>query len=254
MSPPEATGPTTGPRMPRNRSGKRPGRPSPPPPPLLSEPGRTLEGSGILEEVHGGLGVALWQALRSVTLWASSPPGERAGLFTPAADSHWTGILAEIRPPLPLVAPLRRVTTLLAAPECSSVEEIVQACCRISRWAEKGGTLGTALAFAQAAAMAFPQDAASALTVGLLASRLDQAPKAESWLRRSIVLARRQPDPTVQVRACLHLARILESRHEAAAANRMYLRAQGVAKRLGRRRIRRTAGPDELQLLWSHGE
>jgi hypothetical protein len=55
------------------------------PPAILREPEETLEGSLILVEFEGDLGLLLWNSLRDVTLWAAVPPERREGLFKPEA-------------------------------------------------------------------------------------------------------------------------------------------------------------------------
>ncbi|HEV2149726.1 MAG TPA: hypothetical protein VGR37_20165, partial [Longimicrobiaceae bacterium] len=68
---------------PRSPKGRR--RPSPPPPALLFSPGELLPGSAVLGELREPAGVALWQAVHDVYLWAGAAPHERALLFAPAA-------------------------------------------------------------------------------------------------------------------------------------------------------------------------
>lgn len=73
---------------------RRPGRPSPPPPAILSAPGETFEGARVLQEVPGEPGGILWQALRDTMLWASVSRRQRAELFAPGAQAKRTAVLA----------------------------------------------------------------------------------------------------------------------------------------------------------------
>lgn len=232
---------TIQPTMPQkkpSRPGKRPGRPSIPPPPLLFPPGERLEGSGILEEIDGGLGVVLWQAYRSVALWSSAPPEKRAGLFAPSAHPKWMEALDQVGPPAPLRAPLRRIGALLATPDAIAVDGVARVCQRIARWADRCGLAATALVFVQAAALLHPDRARPALVVGVLAERSGQEARAETWLRRALVLARREADHRSRAYASLHLARILTRRGEAAQANRLYRRVLALSRRAGLRSLR----------------
>ncbi|HEV2149079.1 MAG TPA: hypothetical protein VGR37_16855, partial [Longimicrobiaceae bacterium] len=47
-------------------------------PPLPGHAAHAFAGAAILEEIDGPTGFVLWQSLRDVHLWASTPPAERA--------------------------------------------------------------------------------------------------------------------------------------------------------------------------------
>jgi hypothetical protein len=68
---------------------------------------------------------------------------------------------------------------------------VAKACGTLSHWAEARGYPAVALAFAQAAALAAPQDASHALRTGRLARNRGEYARAEAWIRRAQVLARR---------------------------------------------------------------
>jgi tetratricopeptide (TPR) repeat protein len=230
--------------MPQNMPSttpRRPGRRSPPPPAILRAPGETLEGADILDEFRGALGVLLWRTVRSVTLWSAIPAGERAQLFAPASARRWLRDAAAPEAPRPLRRFLRTLASVLASTHAGSERRAAHACLEVSRWAEREGAPDTALCFAQASACAAPADAAGALATGVLALQQGQDARAESWLRRALVLARRQADRSVHAHACLHLARLMERRGSAVAAERLYHRAARLARRSGLRTVRSDA-------------
>jgi tetratricopeptide (TPR) repeat protein len=200
---------------------------------ILRSPGETLEGSELLDEIGGGPGVLLWRALRAVTLWAGRRPRGRGPLFAPGARERWLRDVAAVPAPEPLCGPLRALASLLAAPGGPAGERTARACAEISGWAAEAGAPLTALAFAQAAALAAPERAPAALAMGLRAAEAGQEIRAEGWLRRAVVLARAARDRATQAHASLHLAGILARRGERERAARAYRRAERLAARCG---------------------
>ncbi|MET0400228.1 MAG: hypothetical protein ABW277_25790 [Longimicrobiaceae bacterium] len=198
---------------------------------ILRSPGETLEGSELLDEVAGAMGVMLWRALRSATLWATARPDERAHLFAPEARERWLRDGASVPLHPVLRVPMRVVAALLASPGSASAERVARACMGISEWAAEAGAPRTALAFSQAAATASPGSAPAALAAGLRARETGQEIRAETWLRRAVVLSRARRDRTTQAHASLGLARILARRGEDARATRMYGRTLRLAQR-----------------------
>src|SRR5215213_3045260 len=58
-------------------------------PPALVHGNESLEGTEILDEFSGAAGLALWQSMRDVMLWAGArEPDERAGLFHAGAHEQ----------------------------------------------------------------------------------------------------------------------------------------------------------------------
>jgi tetratricopeptide (TPR) repeat protein len=178
------------------RAGATPVQPRSPrywrvPPALMRNPGspELLEGERMLAEHPGDAGLLLWQCYRDVLLWAGTPPEQRVGLFRgPATEQQRelleaAGLDAET---------LRAVRTLQRAVRRSSDDgSMASAALAIAAAAEAVGAAATAMGYAQLAAAAVPADAAPALAVGRLAARLGHTAVAESWLRRTIGLARR---------------------------------------------------------------
>ena len=164
-------------------------------PPALTRGPESMPASGILDEISGELGVMLWRSCRNVTLWAATPESSRGALFAGGAADVRAAELARLEVDPELVAPLSVTVRLLEALGGMDVGRVVNACRRISLWAEQRGSLATALDFMQAAAQAAPHVAALAYAVGRLARRRAEYDRAESWYGRAIVQARRSGGP-----------------------------------------------------------
>lgn len=163
-------------------------------PPALTWGSETLPASAVLDELPDGLGVLLWRSARNARLWAATPPARRGRLFDPAAAPAREGEVREAAPDPELLAPLSVMVRMLEAPAELDEARVVNACRRLALWAEQRGALGTALEFAQAAALTAPHVAALAYAVGRLARRRAEYDRAESWLARAVVQGRRTED------------------------------------------------------------
>jgi tetratricopeptide (TPR) repeat protein len=163
-------------------------------PPALTRGAESMPAIGILDEIPGDLGVLLWRSVRNVSLWAGTPPARRGALFDGGAADVRESDAARVEVEPEMVAPLSVMVRLLESPGGMDVGRVVNACRRISAWAEQRGALATALEFMQAAALAAPQVAALAYAVGRLARRRAEYDRAESWFGRAVVQARRSRD------------------------------------------------------------
>ncbi|MBW3571358.1 MAG: hypothetical protein KY467_09645 [Gemmatimonadetes bacterium] len=163
-------------------------------PPALTRGAESMPAIGILDEVPGDLGVLLWRSARNVALWAATPAASRGALFAGGAADAREAALSGVEVDPEIAAPLSVMVRLLESPATMDVGRVVNACRRISVWAEQRGALATALEFMQAAALSAPQVAALAYGVGRLARRRAEYDRAESWYGRAIVQARRTGD------------------------------------------------------------
>lgn len=200
------------------------------PPAMLREASDTLEASGMLYEHGGALGLALWQSLRDVTLWASLDAGARADAFAAGAGAARRRLLRGLDPAVEL--PLGTLAALLDAPGAARPAVVSLVCREIARWAEERDAPETALAYAQAAALALPQDPSAALAVGIVALHQAKPARAETWLRRTVGLSRRAGAWRVYAEAFVELGALYARRGNRAGARRFLLRAL----RAGRRR------------------
>jgi len=212
-------------------------------------------GTTILDEFPEPAGGVLWQTLRDVHLWVRAAPAERTGLFSgDALRGRLAMLMAHLVDP-DLRAPLVRLGfLLLGKPAKAEAKRVAAECRRVVEWAERRAALGTALAFAQAAALAAPADAALALETGILAVARGEEARAESWLRRALVLARREGDRSAHARACLELGDLYAGRDSVLLARGFYLRALGQGRRKGRWEVRGAALRGLSQLTEAHGD
>ncbi|MBV9775337.1 MAG: hypothetical protein JO040_15385 [Gemmatimonadetes bacterium] len=220
---------------------RRPGRRSPPPPAILHGPDETLDGACILDELRDPVGVLLWQSLHDVILWASVPPPQRQGLFRPESVRRRLAVLVGARTDPALEAALTSLAALVGDPASARPEAVGPVCLQIARWAETKGKPATALAFAQGAALVVPTDAAAGLAAGHLARQLGETARAETWLRRTVVLGRRSGDRLSLCQACVVLGDLCAERGDLEAARPLYLRAFRGARRSGFREIKAQA-------------
>jgi len=211
------------------------------PPAILREADETLEGTGLLEEIRGEAGLLLWHSLRDVTLWAEVTPEERATLFSPPAAAERLRLLhaAAVEPALEVS--LTTLAALVANPSGANAEIVTLVCLQVSRWAQGRGAPNTSLAFAQAGALASPEDAAAALSVGVLALHFRRLPRAETWLRRTIGLARRKRDWASYAQAWVELGRLQTRRGATDLARRALVKGMRASRRHGLLSIRASA-------------
>lgn len=200
-------------------------------PPAITRGAEPMPGLEVLEEVRGPLGVVLWKCVRNVTAWASTPASRRGGLFAGSAAGVRAAELEGIELDAELVAPLSVLQRLLESPGAMDTARLVNACRRVSLWAEQRGHLGTALEFMQAAAQTAPQSAALAYSVGRLARRRAEYDRAESWYARAIVQARRTRDWRAYARAYSGLGNLFMQRGSFPASKRAHTRCLVAARR-----------------------
>lgn len=217
---------------PSKRPG-RPGRPSPPPPGIEHGLDETLAGSDVLREYQSPLGALLWQVLHDVLLWASTPQADRERIFqSRAALRRLENIDRAVNDPA-LENLLYSLSAHTLGVPPGTVSEVASTCARVSEWASKQKRPGTALAYAQAAALVDPTDATLAVSTGLMALELGQKARAESWLRRTVVLSRRTQVSLPYTRALVALARLALARGASAEAHSYFLRALRRSRRSG---------------------
>ena len=222
---------------------KQPRRPDAPPrkprrrwrwhvPPAIVHGAEALEGTEILSEYTGELGLVLWQAVRDISLWSSvTPPESRAGLFGPSAGKRRAASIAAADPDPEIAPALATIARILDDPAGTSSEQVMLACREISVWADSRGSLATALAFAQAAAFACPGNAASGLRVGQVARRRTEYARSETWFRRTIGLARQARDWASYAEAFSALGNLYMQRGNHPVARQLFIRAFRAAKR-----------------------
>jgi tetratricopeptide (TPR) repeat protein len=203
------------------------------PPPLTRGSAESLEGMEILREVPGETGVLLWQAYRNVMFWATAEPADRAALFSPNAAQRRLGELLAADLPAAIVDALVAIGRMLGAPDATPGDAIADACRTVAEWADEQEYSATALSFTQAAALASPRNAAFALAVGKLARERNELPRAETWYRHAIMIARQIGDWESYGIAYLSLGNMARQRGNFPGAHRMHIKALRSGKRKG---------------------
>ncbi len=204
-------------------------------PPLPTHLSGAFAGMAVLEEVAGGMGLALWQSLRDVMLWASAPSAARARLFAPGAARARAVPDAEARE-ADLREPLDVLLAMVEDGSAATAEGVALACMRISQWAEERGASATALAFAEAAASAAPGYAAMAVAAGRLSRQKAEFARAESWYLRAMRLGRQSGDWDSYASALNGLARIQLQRGALPRGRKYLRRVLRTARRFGLRK------------------
>ncbi len=208
------------------------------PPPLIHGP-ETLEGAAILNEWTDGAGVVLWQAFRDTMLWTTTDLESRAFAFAPAAAAGNPDTPRELvdDPNGPeVVKALGALRQIVANPVGVKEEQVARACRTLSEWAAAKGKNGTALAFAQNAALAANGNAAAAHWAATIARRTNDHARAESWFRRAVALARQSRDWRMYSLSFGGLGNLYFRRGNLPAARRLHTRALRGARRGGMRR------------------
>ncbi|HEU0079987.1 MAG TPA: hypothetical protein VFQ76_20235, partial [Longimicrobiaceae bacterium] len=165
-----------------------------PRPLLLPCPPEPFPGWTNVQEVPGELGGMLLLLYRSVLLWAETPARERGTLFSSRGGEE----LGAERDRLPLARELAEalgdLCALRSEPGQVRPALVSRACDAVSAWAEGEGHTGTALAWARAAASAYPPNVAAAHRVGIMARRRADYATAEAWLHHAGAMSRRHGD------------------------------------------------------------
>lgn len=200
-------------------------------PPALVHGSEALEGAEVLDEMGSAVGVVLWQAMRDVTLWGGAgEPEERPGLFADGAGDRLRAMAEQAGVDAALQVPLAAIAGMVDAPGSTQESEVMAACRQISGWADERHP-ATSLAFAIAASVAAPTNAAAAVRVGLLARQGGEDARAETWFRRSVGLGRQAKDWASYAEAFLGLGSLYHERGNHEAARRFQIRALRAARR-----------------------
>lgn len=192
------------------------------PPAMLRDPADTLEGEGVLSESPEQLGFLLWRTVQDVTLWAGAGANRRDELFAEGSADRRIAILAAVSLPPVISASVDTLHGMLTLGRRADHELLTLCCLEVSAWAGREAKPHTAIAFAQAGALASPEVAEPALHVGIYARKARQNARAGTWLRRALSLARRQRDRDVYATALVELGGVEESLGDLARADAFY--------------------------------
>jgi hypothetical protein len=126
---------------------------------------------------------------------------------------------------------------LLARPEVAKPTDVAIACVTLAYWAAAHAFGRTALLLAKASSAARPEDGSYALIVARVAERFGWYSHAESWLRRTVALARRQRDWVSYAEAFVSLGDVALADERLELADRNFMRAGLTARRRGLRAV-----------------
>lgn len=202
------------------------------PPAMLRGPGETLEGIKILVEVPGELGVLLWRICRDVSLWADVEPESRGGLFAAESADVRLARLAATEVPAPITAAVDTLSSMLTNADRADAEVMTNCCLEVAAWARGERLVHTAVAFAQAGALASPEYGEAALHTGIAAAEAGEDTRATTWLRRALGLSRRGRDGVTYAAALVELAAISERAGDVHTAGDTYQRAYRAGRRV----------------------
>jgi tetratricopeptide (TPR) repeat protein len=218
-----------------------------PRPLLLPAPPEPFPGWTNVQEVPGELGGRLLVLYRSVLLWADTPGDERRTLFA-AGDADRPPQLDGAPFPEGLADAFRDLGAVRTEPARVRAAQVSRACDAVSAWAEGEGHTGTALAWARAAASAYPPNVAAAHRVGIMARRRADYATAEAWLQHAGSMARRHGDWYGYVLSLNSLGNLDTQRGEFGQARAHLVKALAAARRPrgrvegGRKKLRQLEG------------
>lgn len=151
----------------------------------LTVPGGALAGADVVRELAPEVALPVWQTLRSVLMWAAEEPAQRGGLFEPCAMADWERQLLQETWEPDVRCPLAVLVGELSRPAEASLETMARACLCVTDWALERGHVATALAFAEAAALSWPQQPRFSWMAGRLLRIHGRPREAEQWLKRA---------------------------------------------------------------------
>jgi tetratricopeptide (TPR) repeat protein len=183
--------------------------------------------------------LALWQLLRDVVLWASTPQQNRRALFRVPSTAVRDRMQAAADA-VPLLAdPIAVLARIRILPDQVAPERIALACDQIYEWAERAGLLAVAVHFAEASAYAEPMNPRWAVRAGYMTRTMAGAEmfgRSDAWHARAFVLAHQQRNRDMALRALTGAGALAHDRGDYEQARRYYLKAARRAERGSRKR------------------
>ncbi|HEX6037422.1 hypothetical protein [Longimicrobium sp.] len=189
-------------------------------------------GATIVRELPQEVALTTWQTLSSVLLWAGQEPAWRGDLFEVTAMREWEERLLREEWDPELRDPLAVLVGELARLEHGSPQAIAQACLCVTDWATERCYWATAIAFAEAAGLSWPEQPQYAWTAGRLMRARGLVREATAWLKRAERVAVHKRDRDLQARALISQGNL----HAFVGGDlRKALKAHGDALRIARR-------------------
>lgn len=146
------------------------------------------EGASVLVEVPDEMAMHVLKALRLALAW-SGPPGTHAPMLRRAEMDRWEAEVVALPRHDGLWEPLVVLAGQLRRPARAQAAAVGKSCLAVAEWATGAGAVETALLFAEAAALAWPENARLAWVAGRLFRTHGRYRHAEYWLRRAARVA-----------------------------------------------------------------
>jgi tetratricopeptide (TPR) repeat protein len=191
------------------------------------------EGLEILDEFSGEGAIVLWHSCRDLALRISGG-SERVGLFASGSYEARMALIESVdEAAFDPIKPALRVIAQILRPEAVDVELVGTSSDTVAAWAEQQVCLGTALEFAQVAALAAPQRPAFAVRAARIMRIRAEYERAVTWFDNALYGARQVKDWEVYSQAYAGLGCLFMQRGNYPRARRALHRALGVARRHG---------------------
>ncbi|MBW3571412.1 MAG: hypothetical protein KY467_09915 [Gemmatimonadetes bacterium] len=197
----------------------------------LAVPDAAVLGAVILHETPEGFALHVFRALRLAFAWAAGPQASGAVFDAEDLDGWEADVLRAGETDEALWAPVCVIAGELARPAEVDAERLAHACLAVTDWALGCDAHGTAILFAEAAAVVWPTNARIAWIVGKLHRARLQLGRAESWLRRASRVAVWTGDWELQAQAVNSLGNLKVHLGDFAGGRALLLKAARIAKR-----------------------
>ncbi|MBB4637643.1 hypothetical protein [Longimicrobium terrae] len=197
----------------------------------LAIPDTTVLGAAILDETPDHFALHVFQALRLTFAWAAGPDVSGAE-FDHANLAEWeSDVLQTTGVDEALWAPVSVIASELARPAELEPERLSHACLAVVDWAVGEQAFGTAVLFAEAAAVVWPNNARLAWICGKIYRERQNLSLAGMWFRRAKRVAVWTGDAELQATALNSLGNLKVHLGDLVAGRQLLLSAARVAKR-----------------------
>jgi hypothetical protein len=224
------------------------------PPAIMRGPGERVDGVGVLAESSGELGLLLWQTARDVALWGETPHNQRGNLFADGSGDARVAQLAATDLPAVISASVDTIHGMLTLGTRADGSLLSICCLEVAAWAHGNGLSETAIAFAQAGAVAAQEFGEAALHTGMYALRAGQVARAGTWLRRAVSVSRREHNRPAYAAALVELGALYEGGGRTEQAERFFRLGYRAGKRYAARSARMRAAHGLFRLARSRGD
>jgi tetratricopeptide (TPR) repeat protein len=184
----------------------------------------------VLAEVPEPYALHTLKALRLVLAW-SGEPDTHAPLLSRVEMDRWEAAVLALLPHEGLWEPLVVLAGQLKRPARARADTIGKGCLALTDWATGAGATETALLFAEAAALAWPENARFAWVAGRLFRTHGRYRLSEYWLRRAARVAVWSDDFETQDLALNSLGNLFSQQGSFVDALNYLTRALAVARK-----------------------